>query len=710
MEWQKLYAGKKYMVLIILMLLLQMILFLNEFRNRNDEDFLQEDVIYAEQFKDNIQRVIDSADTMNEISIFSEKDAFSESNLAKTKEDFSRLVNVTPIVFDGRFLTVFFEFKAVNIFLLISAAIVAVLLSDKKSKGMQSLIRSSVKGREKMVGRRIGTLFLSDLLSVIVFYGSLLCFSALLYGSNLIECLGYPIQSLSIFQNLTWVVSIGEFLLIYVAFRCMILFLVSFIIWLVLYAVEYVILSSGILLGVAFVEYVIERFITANHVLAVLHYCNLYYLLFDVSFFTEYKNLNIFSSAVNKNNIIAAVYLMICILMLIISIGLGKYRYPCGKRKGIFYKLLSKMGRLWNQGKGLLQEHLSVGAAEYYKLLFMQKGFIVILIVAVLWSYRTDYSHIQFTGSQKYYNDFMEAYIGPPDEESAAAIEAVEEELREIDSQFEQVVEEYQKGEVSEQELFNARMFYESYQGKRMFLQTIQDQTAYLEELKSSRGIDGWYLNSYSYNSLFENEKYVHVVLLLLSVVLLSSGVFAVETRYNMKKTIRSSFMGRGTIYKKKMLSIACISGFLTLVECGLRINEVSRGYGIKGLMSPAQSFFMLEDLPVHCNMLLYLIGYYALRCFLIIILAIGTCEVSNLVGQRFAVAVMSVLSIILELGFRNTATLTANIGTIIAIVVVAGLVDGALVFKGYRKWSGMRYGTGNKKFIKKLWKSKSIN
>lgn len=695
MEWQKLFAGRKYLAVILLMLL-QIILFTYTFCQRTTEEAPAEYDGYAEQYAQHIAQILENADNMNGIGIFSGQDTFSEHNIAQTIHDFSRLLSVQPVAFDGEFLTVFFEYKTTNFFLVISAILLAGLLSDKKGRGIQRLIRSSARGREKIVCRRIGTLFISDLLCVVLFYGSLLCLSALLYQSNLMKCLGYPIQSLPLFQDLTWRVSIGVFLLIYILFRCLIVFLISLITWTILYVIDYPILSGAILAAFAVAEYILYAFIPANHTFSILHYCNLFYLSPNAAFFKEYKNLNIFSQAVSKDAVIAIFYIALCILMLAVSICFGRYRYPVSRRTGRLYRLFSRIIRLWNRGMSFIQERLSVGGIEYYKLLFMQKGIIILIIVLGIWFYQDDHSNIQYSGTQKYYSDFMEEHTGKPTDASARDIAAVKEELALISTSYETVAAGYQKGEFTEEELFEASTIYEAFKSKRDFLRIIQDQTDYLTKLKADRGIEGWYISSYCYNYLFEYEKYINTLLLLLSVVMLSSNAFATESRYNMRSTIRSSSVGRNKVYTKKLLSAAVVSALLYSVICGMQISATYRAYGIHGLMAPAQSYFMLKDFPVPCNMLTYLIGYFMLRCFLIVLLAIVSCECANLTEQRPALIIMSLFAIAVERIFHRFAVPGADIRFIAALVLIAGALSGLFVFRGHRNWRGKKYEAGN--------------
>ena len=311
MEWRKI--SKKTMLILAGLYVLQVFFFLysSEMESRryvqwqfeedefDEETYMAERLEYVKNYRSSIETVIKQADSMGGISIFAKKDSFSESNIQKTKTDFERILNVEPVAFDDIFLIEFFSYDAINGFVLLGIMFVAFVLVEEKKQGLRSILYSGKNGRGRLVLQKITALFLWTVIIVMTFYGGNLIVSAIRFQGNFVGVTDYPIQSMEMFSDFTWELSIGEFLIWYLIYKVLMVFAISLVVWLMIFLVDNVIISGGIIGALGCLMYISYYFIGPNSPYNYLRYCNFWYLMSDISFFTEYKNLSINSEAVN---------------------------------------------------------------------------------------------------------------------------------------------------------------------------------------------------------------------------------------------------------------------------------------------------------------------------------------------------------------------------------------------------------------------------
>lgn len=399
---------------------------------------------------------------------------------------------------------------------------VAFALVNENRRGLQQMIYSSAGGRGKLVLEKIAAMLLWAFFITVFFYGGSLAASVVLFHGNLAECLNYPLQSLSMFSSLQWHLGIGEFLLVYLCYRFVILFLVMLVVWTLLFVFGNLLLAAGAAAVIGILSYLSYRLVDASSPVNILRYCSPWYLVMTNGFFTDYKNLNLFSYAVNKNSAVLAELLLVSGTAVLV----GHCRRPCTGRAGGLRRKVEKLGRKVSMFTARFQEKLSLTGVEYYKVFVSQRGSVVILVILAAFVYRTDFTSVQLSGKQEMYQEFLNEHMGIPDEKSKEAVSAVEQELLQVDEDLAEAVRQNQKGELPDWDLIEMRMRYEAYEQEREYFELLQEQTSYLESLKQGRNIQGWYVNVYSYNHLLRCGAELSNLFLVFGIVLLCSGFF----------------------------------------------------------------------------------------------------------------------------------------------------------------------------------------
>lgn len=656
MEWKKVLRKKNAVYLLLGLFLLQLFFFLYSVQDQRqpeqyDPTELQEQQeaernAYIEGFHERMEAIGEQADAMSGISIFSETDSFSQRNLRQTKADFEGMLSVQLVLFDCSFLEEYFSYKLLHGVAVLCAAVVAFVLVDENKPGLRSMIFASVNGRGRLVAERIGALLLWDGILALLFYGgTLLAGNAVLQG-GLFRCLGYPIQSIPMFGNLPWKLGIGEFLLCYLACRWLLLFLITLVAWTLLYSIDHVVAAFGAagLLGVA--EYLLVRMVDANSPVNVLRYCNLWYLTAGVDFFTEYKNLNVFSHAVNKNVLIICTGVILGACFLAFAFITGICRYPnasaVSRLRRLFHRLLRKL----RYRQGAFQEHLSLRGAEFYKILFSQKGFLVILVLLAVAVGQTDTTGVQRSAKQELYQEFMKEHEGVPDTEAEQELLALDEKLAEVQAAYEEDERQYLQGELSEEDWMSSCMRYEAFAPDRQLQEQLREITDYLQTLERERDIRGWYLNTSGYLHLLEDGNSLLYVLLFLGVVLLCSGTFSYEEKCGTRMILRCSSEGRAVLYRKKIQVVVLLTAGLYLIMCALEIGAAADVYGISGLQAPVQSIMRLSFVPLRCSVGMFFGILYLVRGVTLMSVAAFTCMLSTRVGQKYTIALSCILCV----------------------------------------------------------------
>lgn len=633
MEWKRAWKKKNVWSAILFIFILQMFLF--GFRLSGTRGQSEEDLQYAENFHENIEAVVEQADSIDEISIFSQKDSFSNRNLEKTREDFSKLLDVAPIAFDNRFLTEYFDFSVVHILVVIAGFFLVLAISGEEKQGLKSMIFTTINGRGWLSARKMTALLWWDAILTFIFYGITLLLSCLWYRTGLIECLGYPIQSLSLFANFPWKIDIGTFLLVYFIYRWLTLFFITLITWVILCYTDQLFITVGTVGILGLVSFIVYLLIGSNHPMNLLHYCNFSYLLKDTAFFTEYKNLNVFSYAVNKNYLIAGIYVILVTVVFLAGIWVGEHKYPCASKSRKVDQCVAKISQHVQNFLGVLQEKLSLLGVEFYKLLISQKGILIVILLLCALILQTDVTEVQHSGSQKLYYDFMERFIGVPNEQSQQEIVELSETITTIDKEYETKTRMYEKGDLSADEYIAIVQKDQLFAQDRIFLEQIQKQTEYLQNLSTERNISGWYINMYSYTHLLREGDTLWNLFLMLGILLLGSSAFSAEKKYGMIPIIRGCYAGRSEFFIYKVKAVLTITLLIFLSVSIFEILIVKRVYGLQGFAAPVQSVEQLSFISIPCSIGVFFTFLYVIKGVFLLALSAIVCVISLNYGQK---------------------------------------------------------------------------
>lgn len=601
---------------ILLIASVFLFLYFNGFTVEKEKDYRISQNEYVSEYPAYIQGILQSAGSLNQISVFAQQDSFATKNIEKTKEDYQKMENISLGTFDGRCFTMFFTYSPIRVVTLLFTLLIAFLLSQKQSEGMDSLIFSCKKGRLQFGIRKFGALVVTTVAFTVICYGIFfsVCY-LLMRPKEGIAVFFYSIQSLEIFQDYIGAQSIWEVLLFYVGMQCIINIFCGFLLFGLRMVDRTKIWGSAFFALLFIVEYGLYKAIDETSLFAILKYINIFYLLQQGFGFFEYKNFWIGKFLVNKQTMIEVILGIGISCAFLITNLVTMFRYPNSSKK----KLCSHFEK-WKEKKQVIfskwMEKQSLLGMELCKTLLFQKGWLILALLC-FWGYRTlDYTSISFSVVQQNVMDFVERHSGTITTESEAELDEMNQTIKKAEREYKQAMELYNNKELSEDGYLAAVVKYESYADTRETYQILSEKTEYLRQLKEDRGIDGWYIKdgAFAYLLGFQQVGNAKAMIFPIGLLFLCSFIFRFERKNGMVPVIFATINGKEDLRKVKRNTIA----LLTFVVCSFmfffEFLNVSNLYGIEGLQAPVQSLSQFERFPVRCTIGMFLLVNDVLR------------------------------------------------------------------------------------------------
>ena len=525
----------------------------NEMRLRAQAEYLMDYPAY-------LNRVQDQAYKMQHSSIFgTDSNTFVYRNIIKTANDFGDCSSTGIHLGYDRPLQDWLAFSWADWGFLAAVLLLVMSFLDEKKKGLSAIVRTCPAGR--------GSLQISRLL-ILLFYCAGMTF--LLYylplGLSLVIEGGWedffrPVQSLADFQKCTAQLTIAEFLAQFFLVKTACGFFLGVLIWFALSFLEQVQLSWLVTVAGLSVEYFLYTFVPAQSIFSPLRYLNVFSYVFTSKFYTEYVNINLLSFPVGKSAILVGL-LLVCgsVLSIIIAYLLPK-RYPFGNRDR-----LGKWLHLWNHAGDALRRRLRLIGFEWYKLLFLTAGGLL-LVFGVLFSQDIPLN--------------------------SGAYSRLE------DSLYRQYVAQVQ-GPVSQDTYDYIAQAKAALESSQMDTAEFETALARLEQTVVGLPDGAWlvddtmFLNIYGSNGWYAQRNTALIALLILCTCL--SSLFSAEHNRDLLRVLRSTPRGRDRLFWTKYWIALGVTALIWLMVFVQEWHSASKILGEAILNAPCRSIGMLQD------------------------------------------------------------------------------------------------------------------
>lgn len=633
MEWKKILVNRKLSALMIVLFIMQMIIFWQDCE-KNDRKWIErygqtydaylkeQELQHIDTYRAKVQAIMERADAMDGISIFSQENSFSKRNVVLTKEAFEPLLDIELTYVKGRTVTDFFAFRFGGLCTLLCGFLVALDLSEIRKKRVRSITFPTEYGRLRLAFEKSGALFTWAFSITFLFQAGILLEGMFLFHENLLTFLSCPAQTFACFADFPLKISMWQALVLYLLYRTVILYAIMVLVWSVALIFDHMVLTVGISGGFMAVEYFLYAKIDGNNVWKLLKYCNIWYQTAENDYFTKYQNLSVLEYAVNRNAAIVAALAAAYLLGAGVGIFICCRRYPCSSKVSRLHRAMDAVKVKLENFRGRFLEKRSLTGMECYKVLISQKGLIAILLLSLLICYRADFTQVKRSTQQELYYEFMDHYLGEPGADSDREIAQLADRLDQIDVTFAQQYAEAADGETR----FNLSRWYDSFSQERLFLKQIQEQTESLKNIWQESGIAVWYVNLHSYEHLLQSDDAMLNLGLLLVILWNCIGMYIGENGSGMICMINSSHREK-FLYRTKIRVAMIITSVVCFAVLLFEIISVAAVYGLKGISAPVQSILALSHIRIHCTIWQYFFARYLLKYLIFSAVCIGVCK-----------------------------------------------------------------------------------
>lgn len=602
-------------------------------------------IYYLSGYSGYLTSIQANRESMLSFSIFNSPDSFSGRNIIKTAEEFGGLEGVSLTLGADGAVDAFMSFTMTDYLLLAVLALICISFLDERKKGLWSVIHAAPRGRLRLALRRVGILFGVSAVSVLLLYGTNLALGFSLYGG--LDDLGRAAQSVEALGKLPVLCTVGQFLIQYILLRIAAAFLISLLLWLLLTAINNVKYTIIVAAGVLVVEYSLYTFLPVQSFLNAFKYFNIFTYISLSDLYTNYLNIDLFGFPLGIRSISQLAMLPLGILLTAVCIAIHCHKKPAAG-KDLLGRIAYRLNSLTDRGL----RHLHLLGMELHKTLFIQKGFVVLLLFVYLSAGLSFTATVPVNSAAeaaaKQYTAELEGIVTDSTLQRIGEIQA---ELDGAVTAFNYAKEQYESGEMEYPQFDIYAREGEAAKTKSDGLRTVWERAETLREQGAKKGFTPWLVEDTPYQSVYgepaqENQQKAAMVALL-TLVLLLAGCMAYEEQSGMNFLLASTEKGRGKLLYWKIGMAAIMTTVIWGVVYGLEIHSLFTAYSLQTLSAPVQNLVMLEQFPLTCNTGTFLILLYLFRWFALFCCAMLTLLVSAYI-KRMEVAYIAVSGVLI--------------------------------------------------------------
>ena len=515
-----------------------------------------------EEYMDSYPEFIDGmegrAKRLQNTSFYQDKEGYAYQNLVKSCKDFKKFSGISLEGGSSFGLEAFAEYNGNVLFVLVFLAVLTYyVLFYERDMSLLLLLKGSKKGHTPLAAAKLSVMVWGAIFYTVFSEGSAILLLGWMYGYG---NLGRAIQSLSMFRNCAFSLTVGEMLLLVVFLRVMIAAVFACLMFCIGMFFKNEFTAAALAVIILGLERVFSEAFSISGSFGGVKCVNPFYCWDLKLLLGEYYNFNIFGHPVGKN--LCAVVVAGVLLPILCVIGILAFNDTCQVRT----EGRGEVFLQWFRRKtGFMGKRLGLLYYEFYKMLVQQKKGIVLAILFFWGIYE-----IQGVFAQEYYATAREAsyhyYIGKLQglvteetfafmEEEEASLQAMWDELAQVD------------GDETRSIMIMAEL--ERYEEG---FSLVQDQ---LEMLQARKGDikDKYLLDEMAYADLWRDTK-TDIILWFsgaAAVLYFISGIYALDEKKKMQNLLRSTRNGRKRLNKSRnCCAVLCTAVLFLIMELPL--------------------------------------------------------------------------------------------------------------------------------------------
>ncbi len=577
---------------------------------------------YLKEFNGFYPTIKKNAERMQRTTLFGDPNSFAYRNTIKTVNDFAAIDGAVGRLGDDRAITSVMSDPTADYLILIFMLTVSVLMLKERRSGLWQLVRATPKGRGALAVSRLLTLLAASILAVLLVFASRFIVSyAAFDGLNGSDRL---IQSIEGYNGIPFPLKINSFVFLYCGIKLVTAFFAGIIIFFILSSVKNINIAIAITGAVLAVEFTLYTTIRDSSILVPLKYVNLFQLILPENFVLSYVNLNIAEHPVNARVATALVMLAITALAAACILLVHIKKRPAGRQNPI-EKLVDRLRK---------RTYRLVFLQETGKLLFAQRGILVLAVLAFVFTSMGKLPQPTVTDEQRKALDYYKKYAGAVSEQ---LLEAIDAEIAGLEARL----------SGGEEEAFFRSVAQDTIKGLEMLRLEVQDIIKRNESGEYPREIK--LLPPFTYMTVFgENSRKFAInqgLKALLCIALISAGLYAYERQSSMNKLLRSLPNGRTRLFlKKELLTLAAsalvfIAVYLPEIRA-LEANDLYNGFAYFDYPMQGLNIARESRLPLSVGALTVLV--YFIRFFSIFLVGSAVGLLSSFAQRVNSALVLS--------------------------------------------------------------------
>lgn len=637
-------------------------------------------------YDDYLATIEANKDKLLNFSIFNSAESFTNRNIKKTAEDFKALSGITLRLDNDSSINAFISFRLTDYLSVILLAIICMSFLAERKKGLWNLIYATPGGRVQLHAKRIGILLLASLLTTVLLYGTNLLICGYVYGG--IGDLTRPIQSIASFGKLPVALSVGEILVEYLLFRVITLFLVAILINLLLAAIENV--KVSLIAAVAFmgIEYVLFTFLPVQSGFNIFKYFNVFTYISLSELYVNYLNIDLFGYPFSIRAISFGALIPLIVAFIGVYLLVGYKKKPMATHNYFW-----KFAYFTNRRIDTFLRKLRLFGMECYKVLFVQKGIIVLLLLALLIPNLTFVSSVLTKTQEEAAAEKIIINIeGEITDDTYAIIQEIQSEIDGTISAYEEANKKYLAGEMEYEEYYIYESANESAKVQNKALNIVKERIAELETLKETHGISPWILHETPYERVYggnsQNNQQKAAMIAILCLSLLLAGIFSYEKQCGTDMLITSCINGRKKLLLRKFGICFISSVIIWAAIYGTEIYNLFSICNSATFAAPIQCLTMFEKFPIRCNIavflaLLYLFRLLMLCCMGCIVAFISSKQkrvTTSYVASTSVTVIPSALYYFIDITPLKIVSTTIPVSTTSLLLNEQGAINGVVI------------------------------
>lgn len=187
----------------------------------------------------------------------------------------------------------------------------------------------------------------------------------------------------------------------------------------------------------------------------------------------------------------------------LITVLVSAFKYPesnGNKLTNMLNKFFKKLADLYWQ----IVEKISIIGYELYKLLIIQKGWIVLTVLIFVLFNTVNTTEIYQSETESIVNEFYEKYSGQLTDFARQYAVNLKDEIEKVDSELAQAYLDYREGKITQNNYNSHVLKSDAFDSKREALNIIQERINYAEK----QGDNAWLVNPEGYIELLDSKAF----------------------------------------------------------------------------------------------------------------------------------------------------------------------------------------------------------